>query len=192
MLLLAVAVVWLCYGRAYDWFKLIPPGQCVVEGVQMSAGAAAESASSQAEGIACDYWPSTGSGDLTLNEIGLTGSAERMLESARVEFGRLSVGGYEPGGVSTGHIKGSAHYEGRAVDFFFRPHEKPKQHRAGWQLANWAVLHADELDIRTVIYRDRIWTRNGSLTGWQPYVHPSGDRKNPILRHLDHVHIDVG
>lgn len=190
--ILLIAAGWFGYGRAYDWFELIPPGQCVVEGVQMPATAAAAASSSQPEGIACGYWPSSTVGDPALTEVGLTAGAEAMLAAARAEFGQLSLGGYAPGGVSTGHIQGSAHYEGRAVDFFFRPHQKPRQQRAGWELANWAVLNADGLNIRTIIYRDRIWTRNGSLTGWRPYVHPSGDRKNPILRHLDHVHIDVG
>ena len=141
--------------------------------------------------VSCSYVPVAGSGNLRLNKRGLTQSAQKMDEAVRAEFGRIPDGGYQPGGVTTGHIPGSAHYEGRAIDYFFRPYTKPSQRLAGWQLAQWAVLHADEYDIATVIFDDMIWFRNSSLRGWQKYTHPSGDSENPILRHLDHVHIDV-
>jgi hypothetical protein len=39
----------------------------------------------------------------------------------RAVFGRQSLGGFAPGGVRSGHVEGSAHYEGRAIDVFFRP-----------------------------------------------------------------------
>ena len=141
--------------------------------------------------ISCSYAPALGSGDLTLNERGLTASAQKMDEAIRDSFGRIPDGGYLPGGVTSGHIPGSAHYEGRAIDYFFRPHTKPEQKSRGWLLAQWAVVHAQELDIATVIFDDMIWYRNTSARGWQKYTHPSGQTTNPILRHLDHVHIDV-
>ena len=31
------------------------------------------------------------------------------------------LGGFDPDGVSSGHVEGSTHYEGRAIDVFFRP-----------------------------------------------------------------------
>ncbi|MEY3407282.1 MAG: hypothetical protein RL038_343 [Actinomycetota bacterium] len=141
--------------------------------------------------LSCSYWPTMHSGDSKLNDVGLTKQAQAVINKAEKVFGYIPKGGYAPGGVNSGHIKGSAHYEGRAVDFFFRPHEKKKNREAGWQLAIWATLHAAELNIETVIFDDHIWTRLNSTAGWRPYVHPSGDRENPILRHLDHVHIDV-
>lgn len=143
------------------------------------------------QSLSCSYWPITNQGGLALNDVGLTKQAQTVVDEAEKVFGYIPKGGYEPGGVSTGHIKGSAHYEGRAIDFFYRPHEKPQNRRAGWQLAIWATLYAEELNIETVIFDDHIWTRLNSTAGWRPYVHPSGDRENPILRHLDHVHIDV-
>jgi hypothetical protein len=141
--------------------------------------------------LTCSYSPRFGSGDLKLNDRGLTASAQAMDEAVRAQFGRIPDGGYQPGGVTTGHIPGSAHYEGRAIDYFFRPYTNPKKRLAGWQLAQWAVLLADDLDISTIIFDDMIWYRNSSARGWQKYTHPSGKTDNPILRHLDHVHLDV-
>ena len=43
----------------------------------------------------------------------------------------------------------------------------------------------------SVIYADRIWTSWAAYLGWRDYVHPSGDTRNPVLRHLDHVHVAV-
>ena len=56
-----------------------------------------------------------------LDRNGLTPRADRVRRDLRKAFGPLPLGGYAPGGVSTGHMKGSAHYEGRAIDVFVRP-----------------------------------------------------------------------
>jgi hypothetical protein len=45
--------------------------------------------------------------------------------------------------------------------------------------------------VLSVIYADRIWTSWAAYAGWRDYVHPSGDTRNPVLRHLDHVHVAV-
>ncbi len=51
------------------------------------------------------------------------------------------MGGFAPGGVSSGHSPGSAHYEGRAVDVFVRPVTVPnRQH--GWAVAQYLVANA--------------------------------------------------
>jgi hypothetical protein len=121
---------------------------------------------------------------------GLTPRAETLRAAMERAFGDLPLGGFAPGGVRSGHIPGSAHYEGRAVDVFFRPVSRENQ-RKGWVLAQWLVAHAEDFDIATVIFADRIWTQRRSGEGWRHYQHPSGNRSNPILRHLDHVHVDV-
>lgn len=196
-------VAFLQFGHSL--FGLTAPGSCTITGADSSAASTVSHAEAQeifqkqrAAGtnvprlwVSCSYVPATGSGDLVLNKRGLTKSAQRMDDAVRVEFGRLPDGGYQPGGVTSGHIPGSAHYEGRAIDYFFRPYTDPAQRIAGWQLAQWAVIHADDYDIATVIFDDMIWYRNTSMRGWQKYTHPSGRTDNPILRHLDHVHIDV-
>ena len=50
---------------------------------------------------------------------------------------------------------------------------------------------AQEHHVLSVIYADRIWTSWAAYAGWRDYVHPSGDTRNPVLRHLDHVHVAV-
>ena len=80
--------------------------------------------------------------------LGLTPRADTTRLALRSVFGPQSLGGFDPDGVSTGHIEGSAHYEGRAIDVFFRP-ITAEGTAAGWQEAMWAVAHAEQLDIAT-------------------------------------------
>ena len=87
-------------------------------------------------------------------------------------------------------MEGSAHYEGRAIDVFVRP-VNPKQVR-GWAIAQCLVSQAGRLDIRTVIFDDRIWTSGErSDDGWRDYDPPERSGDIAILEHRDHVHVDV-
>lgn len=127
-----------------------------------------------------------------LDEQGLVARAAVVRGDLEARFGSLSLGGFEPEGVSSGHMEGSAHYEGRAIDVFFRPINAENNQR-GWAMATYLVANADRLDINTLIFDDRIW-RAGSRSddGWTDYRVPSssgGDQA--ILEHRDHVHIDV-
>ena len=122
--------------------------------------------------------------------LGLTPRAETLRTALREVFGRQSLGGFAPGGVTTGHIEGSAHYEGRAIDVFFRP-ITPETTRAGFQTALWAVAHAERLHLATVIFDRKVWTAVDSLQGWRDYKYPGGSTDNPVLLHEDHVHLDV-
>jgi hypothetical protein len=124
-------------------------------------------------------------------ENGLTPRAERLRTDVESAFGDIPDGGYLPEGIDTGRVRGSAHYEGRAIDYFFRPVGDEQQRARGWLLSHWLVAHGDEHAVATVIFDDRIWTMRRSAQGWREYVHPSGNRTNEVLRHLDHVHVDV-
>jgi hypothetical protein len=127
-----------------------------------------------------------------LDEAGLVARAAAVREELESVFGPLSLGGFQPGGVSSGHMDGSAHYEGRAVDVFFRPVNAANQER-GWAMAHYLVAQADRLSINTIIFDDRIW-RAGSRSGrgWTDYDVPSSSRGDrAILEHRDHVHVDV-
>ena len=122
---------------------------------------------------------------------GLTPRADRVRRDLRKAFGPLPLGGYDAGGVSTGHMKGSAHYEGRALDVFVRP-ISPAHKRTGWAIASYLVAHASRLDIDHVIFDKRIWTAGArSEQGWRDYDPGNGPGDRKILEHRDHVHVDV-
>ncbi|MGK7224128.1 hypothetical protein ACSNO4_15210 [Kocuria flava] len=149
-----------------------------------------------AEGPPGDAGPSlscraTAAEDLPAQELtpsGLTPRAQRLLEAMTDVFGEQSLGGFAPGGVATGHGEESTHYDGRAVDVFFRPVSEENR-RQGWVLAHWLVAHAEELEVQYVIFDDRVWSVHGLRGQWRDYDAP--DPGNEILRHLDHVHVDV-
>jgi hypothetical protein len=126
-----------------------------------------------------------------IGKNGLTPRAEAVRKDLIKTFGKLSTGGYAAGGVSTGHMVGSAHYEGRAVDVFVRPISTANTTK-GWAMAQYLVARADILNIKTVIFSDKIWTAGGrSDNGWRDYTPPERSGDPAILRHLDHVHVDV-
>ena len=110
---------------------------------------------------------------------GLTPRSQRVLDEVQTAFGQQSVGGFEPAGVTTGHMEGSAHYDGRAVDVFFAADDSAAVLR-GWSLAHWVVANADRLEVATVIYRDQIWTTARSDEGWRA-VRTAG-RTRPTTR----------
>lgn len=130
-------------------------------------------------------------GDLQEQQLtgtGLTPRAEQLREAMTEVFGDQSLGGFTPGGIDQGHGAESTHYDGRAVDVFFRPVTEENR-REGWVLAHWLVAHAEDLDVQYVIFDDRIWSAHSARGQWQDYEAP--EPGNEILRHLDHVHVDV-
>jgi hypothetical protein len=130
-------------------------------------------------------------GSSDLGDSGLTARADTVRRDLVAVFPGQDLGGFAPGGVSTGHMEGSAHYEGRAIDVFVRPVSAVNRTR-GWAIAQYLVSQADRLSIRTVIFDDRIWTsgrRSGD--GWRDYDPPERSGDPAILEHRDHVHVDV-
>ncbi|MBW9206800.1 hypothetical protein KV102_11565 [Mumia sp. zg.B53] len=121
---------------------------------------------------------------------GLTPAAEAVRVDVRKAFGRLPTGGYAADGVSTGHSAGSKHYDGKAVDVFFRP-VTAQAKKDGWALAQYLVANARRLGIATVIYDAKIWTARRSPQGWRDYTPPARDGDRAVLEHRDHVHVDV-
>jgi len=67
-------------------------------------------------------------------------------------FGDRPLGGFAPGGVSTGHMEGSAHYEGRAVDVFVRP-VNPTNRVRGWAVAlvRWQVEPGNRQEVENLL-----------------------------------------
>ncbi|TLM73214.1 hypothetical protein FDW81_09250 [Pseudarthrobacter sp. NamB4] len=149
-----------------------------------------------ADGPPGDAGPSLtcrGSADRDLQEqqlgaTGLTPRAEQLRAAMTEVFGDQNLGGFAPGGVDQGHGANSTHYDGRAIDIFFRPVTEENR-RQGWILAHWLVAHAEDLDIQYVIFDDRFWSAHSSRGQWRDYDAP--EPGNEILRHLDHVHVDV-
>lgn len=141
--------------------------------------------------VSCRISPAGVTGEVKEPPLGLTPRAQVLRAEARGEFGAVADGGFGPEATLPGRNPNGEHSLGRAVDFFFRPHDERAQQRKGWRLANWAVANAERLGIRTVIYRDLIWTAGRSAQGWREYRFRGPDPDNPVNRHLDHVHIDV-
>ncbi len=126
---------------------------------------------------------------------GLTGRAEKVRQDLESAFGDLPLGGFDPNGVSSGHMEGSAHYDGRAIDVFVRPISKENK-RKGWAIASYLVSQADRLAIEHVIFDGRIWSAGGrSEDGWRTYdpdvPESASVETRRILEHRDHVHVDV-
>ena len=71
--------------------------------------------------LSCRHGWASDSEAVGLGSDGLTHRAERVRKDMEAHFGNLPLGGFAPGGVHSGHMVGSAHYEGRAIDTFFRP-----------------------------------------------------------------------
>lgn len=141
--------------------------------------------------FACRLGGTDDEGSTDLEESGLTKRADAVRLDLAARFPNRDLGGFEPEGVSTGHMEGSAHYDGRAVDVFVRPISEPNN-KLGWAIAQYLVSQADRLAIRTVIFDARIWTaglRSGS--GWRDYDAPDRAGDQQILEHRDHVHVDV-
>src|SRR4051794_1851776 len=143
--------------------------------------------------LSCRHGGSSTSESDRLDSRGLSGRAEAVRRDVLAVFGPLPLGGFAPGGVHTGHMPGSAHYEGRAVDVFFRPINRADKVR-GWALAQYLVAHAHRLAIDTVIFDAMIWTARRGGDGWRTFRVDTRGKSARVLRvleHRDHVHVDV-
>jgi hypothetical protein len=142
--------------------------------------------------FSCVVRHSAATDSTALNDAGLTKRADIARRDVQAAFGDLALGGFEPGGAKTGHMAGSAHYEGRAIDVFVRPISTANNER-GWAIASYLVANADRLRVQNVIFDDMIWSAGRqSEQGWRNYRAPSsssGDQA--ILEHRDHVHVDM-
>lgn len=131
-------------------------------------------------------------GDLPAEQMGpdgLTPRTRRVLVEVVRTFGVTEIGGFCPGGCTSGHIAGSDHYTGRAIDVMLLPLSDANR-RLGDRIAGWLVANARTLAISYVIWRDQIWSAARADEGWRPYRHPSG-AASVTERHLDHVHISA-
>ena len=126
------------------------------------------------------------SGPTTGAERGLTPAALVVRREVAARFGVTDIGGWAPG---TGHVRGSDHYEGRALDIMLTPVNAANA-ELGWRIARYLQSNASRLRITYLIWQGRIWNVNRATEGWRPYRHPSG-RGGATLLHYDHVHVSV-
>jgi hypothetical protein len=124
--------------------------------------------------------------DAPAAERGLTPAAVALRRELVATFEVADIGGYAPG---SGHISGSDHYTGRALDVMLTP-LGPANTELGWRIAHYVQSQAVRLQVTYVIWQGRIWSVARASEGWRPYRHPSG-RGGATLLHYDHVHISV-
>ena len=87
-------------------------------------------------------------------------------------------------------MAGSAHYDGRAVDVFFRPVNADNK-RA--RLGDGALPRRPGRPARIehVIFDADLDRRYRSEEGWRDYDPGDGPGDRAMLEHRDHVHVDV-
>ena len=111
----------------------------------------------------CRHASSRGSG-------GLQEWPARIRARVAVQFALDDIGGYRPGGGA------SDHHTGLALDVMVRG-------EAGDEVADWFRAHAQELNVKYVIWQQGIW-----FPGREGY-RPMQDRGSDTENHYDHVHI---
>jgi hypothetical protein len=103
------------------------------------------------------------------------------------QYGRdLEIWGYSTGG----HVEGSDHYSGKAVDVSVPNWQTQSGNALGWRMASWLQLRADQLGIKYLIWDGRIWSQARADEGWRPYTHPGG-LVSDTASHRDHVHVST-
>jgi hypothetical protein len=117
-------------------------------------------------------------------EAGLTADAQLVLRCAVKRYDIRDIGGL----ATSGHVPGSDHYTGRAVDLMIDDWQTATGAAFGDQVAAYYVHHAEAFGITYVIWRNRIWSE--AHPAWRPYSHPEG-RTDPTALHMDHLHISV-
>lgn len=103
--------------------------------------------------------------------LGLGSSAIAVYSAVRSAFGITSIGGYRAG-------DGGDHGTGHAVDVM------TSSFAQGDAVASFAMAHAGSLNIKYVIWKQRIWFPG---SGWRSMA----DRGSATQNHMDHVHISV-
>ena len=117
-------------------------------------------------------------------EAGLTAAAQRVVRCAVEHYEITSIGGRATGG----HVQGSDHYTGRAVDLMIDNWSTLDGADYGDSVASYFVENAQAFEISYVIWRGQIWST--ADPEWRSYSHPDG-RSDSTALHMDHLHISV-
>lgn len=115
--------------------------------------------------------PQTGNYGAEASALGLGPNAQSVYSAVRSQFPDMTnIGGYRAG-------DGGDHGSGKAVDVMVTG-------ARGDQVAAWLQQNASSLNIKYVIWKQRIWHPGGS---WESMA----DRGDPTQNHFDHVHVSV-
>ena len=106
-------------------------------------------------------------------ESGLTDDATYVFRSVCAAFPQISTYG--------GWSNHGEHSSGRAIDIM------TSDVTLGTAIAEFLRLHAAELNLYDVIWRQRIWTPVRAAEGWRSMPSRGSDTAN----HYDHVHVSV-
>ena len=105
-------------------------------------------------------------------ELGLTQHGLIVLNAVRDNFPQIhSFGGYRAGDMD--------HGSGNAVDVMISSKAQ------GDSVAAYVMAHASELNVKYVIWQQRIWYPSSGT--WKGMA----DRGSPTANHMDHVHVSV-
>lgn len=85
-------------------------------------------------------------------------------------FGVTNIGGFRPGDPQD-------HGKGLALDVMV-----PVSSALGDTIANWAINNSADLNVKYIIWKQRIWMPGGTWNGME-------DRGSTTQNHYDHVHI---
>lgn len=148
-------------------------------------------------------WPAEACSEPDPSAAGcLTPTTRRLYDRTVAAFGPPGAAGAPIRSVTCwGERSGnplSDHPTGRACDFFptrFGVFPEGAERDNGWALAQWLRDHADELDVRYVIWQGRIWPRGADDDGGWGLPYSGGGVYDPVDAtggHFDHVHVSVG
>ncbi len=117
------------------------------------------------------------------NEHGLDDDALAAGQMVAGIWGVTNIGGY----ATSGHVAGSDHYTGNALDIMLTP-ISDESIALGWEIADWLVENAEELNISYIIWNGQKWNAEYPERGWAPYSHPTGGTSSAYA-HNDHIHV---
>jgi hypothetical protein len=106
-------------------------------------------------------------------EAGLTSNADVVYRAVCNAYPSLTTyGGLDPHGE---------HYDGRAIDFM------TGDSALGSSIAEYLRANAGTLQVRNIIWAQRIWSSERAGEGWRSM----SDRGSATANHYDHVHVSV-
>ncbi|MCE1179168.1 MAG: hypothetical protein LWW86_09115 [Micrococcales bacterium] len=115
----------------------------------------------------------------SISTTGLQPNAVQTLQAIRANFPQITT----TGGVRADSLPD--HPSGRALDLMIPGYGTSAGRALGDQVAAYLISHADELDVKYVIWRQQIWVDGAS--GWRAMA----DRGGVTANHYDHVHVTV-